>query len=216
MDKQEEKILIKRAKRDPDAFGAIFEEYYEPIFGYVLKRTGHVHSAQDIVSETFFKALDRLWQFKWKDISISSWLYRIATNEVNQYYRKRKKTSISIEDLIEKSGIELADEHDLIDEIAKQEEELERAKSWKQARKYISELPEKYQEVLSLRFFEEKKIKEIAEILNKKEGTIKSLLSRGIAQLRSKMSDQAQLNQNKRVIDSADALSRASEKELNI
>ncbi|MBU2575818.1 hypothetical protein KKF64_01905 [Patescibacteria group bacterium] len=96
MEKSEEKQLIKRAKKDPQAFGAIFEEYYEPIFGYVLKRTGHVHSAQDIVSETFFKALDRLWQFKWQNVSISSWLYRIATNEVNQYYRKRTKDVLKL------------------------------------------------------------------------------------------------------------------------
>ena len=55
MTKTEEKEIIKKAKKSPDAFGAIFEQYYEPIFGYVLKRTGNVHSAQDIVSETFFK-----------------------------------------------------------------------------------------------------------------------------------------------------------------
>ena len=187
MTKKEEKELIARAKKDPRAFGAILEEHYEPIFGYVLKRTGHVHNAQDIVSETFFKALDRLWQFRWQNVSISSWLYRIATNEVNQYYRKNKKKHISIEELIEKSGIELQDEHNLIHEIIEQEQELESAHQWREARKHISELSEKYQEVLSLRFFEEKKISEISEILGKKEGTIKSLLSRGIAQLKNKM-----------------------------
>ncbi|OIO49248.1 MAG: hypothetical protein AUJ34_01625 [Parcubacteria group bacterium CG1_02_41_12] len=211
MTKTEEKQLIARAKKNPDAFGAIFEQYYEPIFGYVLKRTGNVHSAQDIVSETFFKALDRLWQFRWQGVSISSWLYRIATNEINQYYRKRKKAHISIEELIEKSGIELQDEHDLIDEISRQEEELERAHQWRKARKYISELDKKYQEVLSLRFFEEKKINEISEILNKKEGTVKSLLSRGMAQLRGKMS-KTQPNSQSRILDTRGATSPASEK----
>ena len=183
MDINQEKQIIKQAQKDPQAFGVIFEEYYEPIFGYILKRVGNVHQAQDIVSETFFKALDRLWQFRWRNISISSWLYRIATNEINQYFRKQKKNTYSLEAMLEKSGIELQDEHDLAEEIIEQEQELERAEAWKEARKLIHELPEKYQEVLSLRFFEDKKIKDIASILNKREGTIKSLLSAVSCQL---------------------------------
>jgi RNA polymerase sigma-70 factor, ECF subfamily len=189
MDINEEKKIIEQAQKDPIAFGVIFEEYYEPIYGYILKRTGNVHVSQDIASETFFKALDRLWQFKWRKLSISSWLYRIATNEMNQHFRKNKKVIYSVETLLEESGIELVDERDLVEEILEQEHELERALLWKKARELISDLPEKYQEVLSLRYFEDKKISEIAEILNRKEGTIKAQLSRGTVYLREKMSE---------------------------
>ena len=222
MEKSEEKQIIKQAQKDPQAFGVIFETYYEPIFGYILKRVGNVHAAQDVASETFFKALDRLWQFKWKGVSISSWLYRIATNEINQHFRKNKKVRYSIEALLEESGIELRDERDLMEEILEQEKEMENAQAWRQARKLIHDLPEKYQEVLSLRFFEDKKIREIAEILGKREGTVKSLLSRGIARLRKSIpktpasAADKQPFESSRVVDSREASSPASKKMINV
>ncbi len=184
MNKSEEKELIWRAKRNPEAFGVIFDMYYDPIFAYVLKRTGNVHASQDIVSETFFKALDKLWQFRWQGTSISSWLYRIATNEMNQYFRRRKHSSHSLDALLEEQGFEPQDKVDLLEEIIAQERELSRAKEWQALKKRIELLSEKYQEVLTLRYFEDKKVAEIAEILGKKEGTIKSLLSRAISQLK--------------------------------
>ena len=208
MELSEQKQLIARSQKDPQAFGAIFEEYYEPILGYALKRTGNVHASQDIVSETFFKALDRLWQFRWRNISIASWLYRIATNEINQYFRKERKRPHSLEALFEQSGVELRDERDLMQEILAQEQELARAEEWARARALMRELPEKYQEVLSLRFFEDKKISEIAEILGKREGTVKSLLSRGTAQLRSGMAE-AQRKAGSGIVGT-EAVSRAS------
>jgi len=180
----QEKELIGRAKKDPQAFGEIFDKYYDPIFGYILKRIGDVHVSQDIVSSTFFKALDRLWQFRWKGISISSWLYKIATNEINQYFRNNKHSAYSLETLIEERGFELPADIDLLEEVIEQERELSRAWEWKKMRAYIERLPEKYQEVLALRYFEDKKISEISEILNKKEGTVKSLLSRAVEKLR--------------------------------
>lgn len=184
MNKEEEQGLIRRAKHDPEAFRVIFDAYYDPIFAYVLRRVGYVETAQDIVSETFFRALDRLWQFRWRNISISSWLYRIATNEINQYFRKNKHSHHSLDALMEEQGLEIRDEVNILEEILEQERELARAKQWKETRKQIELLSEKYQEVLTLRYFEDKKISEIAEILGKKEGTVKSLLSRATAILR--------------------------------
>jgi RNA polymerase sigma-70 factor, ECF subfamily len=184
MDISDEKRLIARARKDPAAFGEIFDAYYDPIFGYVLRRVGSVHIAQDIVSETFFKALDRLWQFRWRNVSISSWLYRIATNETNQYFRRKNKAPRSLDALLEESGFELQSEVDIEEEVLEQERELARAEDWQNVRKNIELLPEKYQEVLTLRYFENKKVREIAEIVNKKEGTVKSLLSRAVSRLR--------------------------------
>jgi len=184
MKKTDEKELVRCAKKNPEAFGLIFDEYYEPILGYVLKRVGNVHASQDIVADTFFKALDRLWQFRWKNISISSWLYRIATNEINQHFRYQRKTPHSLEKLIEEKGFELRDEKDILEEIIIQEQELAMAEEWKIVKAEIEKLPEKYQEVLTLRYFEDKKISEISEILGKKEGTIKSLLSRAVGKLK--------------------------------
>lgn len=75
----------------------------------------------------------------------------------------------------------------LEEEKSNAELELERHKQFKKVQKAVKELPLKYQEVISLKYFERLKIKKISTVLNKKEGTIKSLLSRGIAQLKQKL-----------------------------
>jgi RNA polymerase sigma-70 factor, ECF subfamily len=186
MDVSEEKKIIERARRDPEAFGKIFDEYHDAIFGYVLRRVGDAYASREITSETFFRALDRLWQFQWRNVSISSWLYRIATNEVNQHFRRKKRAPQSLDILFEEKGFEPSDESSLLLEAIEQERELARAGEWQRLRSEIERLPEKYQEVVTFRYFENKKISEIAGILGKKEGTVKSLLSRALAKLREK------------------------------
>lgn len=183
MDLNEEKELIRRAQRDPEAFGQIYDQYYPKIFGYVLKRTANLENTQDIVSETFLKALKNLWKFQWRNISISSWLYKIATNEINQYFRKGKYKSVSLDGLQEQ-GFEVVALHNPEAEFMKAQEQLKKQKDFLMCQKKIAELDIKYQEVITLRFFEQKEIKEISEILGKSEGTIKSLLHRGLEKLR--------------------------------
>ena len=85
---KEEKELIKKAQKDPEIFSQLYDRYYPQIFGYVLKRVANLEVAQDITSETFFKALRKLWQFRWQNISFSAWLYRIANNEIANYSRE--------------------------------------------------------------------------------------------------------------------------------
>ena len=59
MDLNEEKELIKQAQKDPEVFAKLYDEYYPKIFGYILKRVANFEIAQDITSETFFKALKK-------------------------------------------------------------------------------------------------------------------------------------------------------------
>lgn len=186
MDRIEEKKLIEQARKTPEAFGKIFDAYHDTIFGYVLRRVGNIHAAQDITAETFFKAITRLSTFRWRGISISSWLYRIATNEINQYYRREKRASHSLNDLMDETSFDITAEVNLLEEIIEQEKELARAKEWQKMREELENLPSKYQTVITLRYFEDKKVAEIAEIIGKKEGTVKSLLSRGISKLKQK------------------------------
>jgi RNA polymerase sigma factor (sigma-70 family) len=69
-------------------------------------------------------------------------------------------------------------------EIAQAEEELQEHEEFLTLHEAIAKLPIKYQEVITLRFFEKKRLKEIGEILGKREGTTKSLLHRGLERLR--------------------------------
>ena len=182
-----EQALIERANGDPQAFGDLFDRYYPVMFAYVLRRVGKWNDAQDITSEVFLKALKGLWRFRWQGIAFSAWLYRIATNEVGIYFRRAGRAPLSLNQLIEQSGFEPASRDDLIAEKLEAERQFERHRDFLIARSRIASLPLKYQHVITLRFFEQKSVKEIAEILGKKEGTVKSLLSRGLQRLRKLM-----------------------------
>ena len=88
---QQERQWIKAAQKNPDAFKHLFYKHYNAIFNYALRRTGDVYIAEEVTANTFFKALNMIKKYQWKGISFSAWLYRIATNEVNQIYRKSKR-----------------------------------------------------------------------------------------------------------------------------
>ncbi len=179
---QPEEELVKRAQHNREAFGELYELNYQRIFNYALKRTANVQLSLDITSVTFLKAMNQINKFRWRDIPFAAWLYRIASNEINDYYRKEGRRNISIDKISE-----LADTTDYADEVNQAEEELSKHEEFLLLHKKLAELPSMYQEVIVLKFFEKKKIKDIVKILGKKEGTIKSLLHRGIEKLREKM-----------------------------
>ena len=179
MDLNDEKKLVERAKKDPEAFGELYEKNYSKIFSYILKRVADLDIAQDVCAETFLKVLKNIWKFRWRNIHFSAWLYRIANNEIANHYRKNKKKKVPLEKIPEPTSA-----IDLEEELMEAQDKLKNHEDFLKAQEKISKLPVKYQEVIILRFFEKKQIKEISEILGKKEGTVKSLLHRGIDQLR--------------------------------
>lgn len=187
MEEEQEKYLIEKAKKDPEAMGKIFDRYYESILNYVLKRTGQIQIAQDITSQVFFLVVKKLWQFKWKGIPFSAWLYRIANNEIALFFRKNKYKPVSLDLILEQENWEPADDQDLERETKEIEEILEEHKDFLVIQKELLNIPIKYQEVITLRYLDEKKMGEIAEILGKKENTVKSLLKRGISLLQQKV-----------------------------
>lgn len=199
-DLEAERQLIERAKNDASAFGEIFDMYYPAILNYVIRRTGNVAIAQDITSEVFISALNGLPKFKWQGVPISAWLYKIATNELRMHYRKSRHTT-SLDEMYETIGFEPVDDKDIEVELQAAQEHIERQRNFRRAQALIAQLPLKYQEVIALRFGEQKKIQEIAEILGKREGTIKSLLSRGLKRLRTGLEQQnMQPDQRKRIM----------------
>lgn len=84
MNLEEEKELVEKAKKDPEAFGKIYDENYQKIFGYILKRATNLDIAKDLTFETFLKALKNIWKFRWQNISISDWLYKIGKNNYSR------------------------------------------------------------------------------------------------------------------------------------
>ena len=181
---EQEQLLVERAKNEAEAFGELYDIYYTRIFGYVLKRTTNLQVAQDVTSEVFFNALKNIGQFGWRGVPFSSWLYRIASNEIANHFRKDKRRHLSLEEVLNPTGLS---DPPVDTELIQAEEELAKYKEFLALHDSITKLPLRYQEVIVLRFFEEKQLNEIGEILGKPEGTVKSLLHRGLERLRKLM-----------------------------
>lgn len=178
--------MVERARRDPEAFGALFDAYHPRIFTYALRRTGSPADADDIAAETFRTAFEKLWQFRWRGLPFSAWLYRIAANAIHLHFRRGlKRPTVPLEAL--DGDAEPVSPIDLKEELERMEEDVERQAQAREARELLLRLPRAYQDAVALRYFEGKGIAEIAAILGKKEGTVKSLVSRGIAKLRETM-----------------------------
>jgi RNA polymerase sigma-70 factor, ECF subfamily len=179
-----ESEILNKIRNDPSGFSGIFKLYYKPIFGYILRRTGDFDETADIAADTFLKAFTNIKNFSYKGISVKVWLYRIATNEVNLYYRQKKKYK-SLFERVDFENKELFKNY-LQQDKEELEAELQKHEQFLRILEILKTLPVKYQEVISLRYFEGKDNKEIIAILNIREGTLKSLLSRGLEKLREK------------------------------
>lgn len=180
----EERELLDKIKADPAMFSVIFNLYYKAIFGYILRRTGKADDTADLAADTFLKAFVHIKQFTYKGISIKVWLYRIATNEVNLYFRYHRKRQAVFENT-DRSEIEKIKEFMMEDKM-ELEAEMKHHQDFIKVLEQVKKLKSKYQDVIALRYFEGKENKEIAEILDLKEGTVKSLVSRGLEMLRQK------------------------------
>ena len=174
--------LLQRIKDNPAHFSELFNLYYPQIFGYIFRRVGNFDDSADIAAESFYNAYCSIHRFSYRGIAVKVWLYRIATNQVNLYFRSQKKRKA----LFERRELEhaaLLQEY-LLEDKKDMETEMQQHEQFIAVLSRLKTLPVAYQEVIALRYFEGKELKEICLILNMKEGTIKSLLSRGVEKLR--------------------------------
>ena len=159
-----EKLLIKNLKRGrEEAYRQLIEEY-----GNKLLRTCYLilndrEEAEDVVQETFIKVFNKIDTFKEKS-GLYTWIYAIALNLSRDRMR------------IKQDMLELKDEWIGNDDV---ESHVEINIDREQLRKEIFGMNSLYREVLVLFYYEELSIREISNLLNEKEGTIKSKLSRG-------------------------------------
>ena len=170
--------LIQRACSDPDAFAQLYLLHYKDLFNYCLRRLFDRHSAEDVTSTVFFKVMHNLGSFDGGATDFRSWLFRIATNAVNDHLRGVKRRA----DVVEKAVINTRVKSAFV--IDCDEELLEKKAILKQA---LLSLKPKYQTVITLRFFENMKLTEIAACLGKKPSTVRSWLQRATVKLRKKL-----------------------------
>ena len=180
-----EEQILKDMENDPEKFGEIYAAFHSKIFGYVFRRTMDYEAAKDITAEIFLKAYVNIGKFKWRNVSVLHWLYKIATNELNKYFNSHKYLPESLCRIQEEYGINITDHSNAETENIKLQEDLEKHQEFIKINKLLKKMDKKYQDVIALRFYEKKSIKEIGIILDKKEGTVKSLLSRGLEKLKT-------------------------------
>lgn len=161
------------------SFEELYDRHFDAIFNYVLHRVGNVAEAEDLTSQTFFKALRGFWRFRWSGSSASAWLYRIATNEVNSHFRRRRPAR-ALDAGADPAQLSAVDREALeADRILSRQEissELNRA---------LRRLKPEEQTLLVLRYLEEKSFREIAEILRKRPGAVTMRTHRSLARLKA-------------------------------
>jgi RNA polymerase sigma-70 factor (ECF subfamily) len=166
-----ELALIEQAKTDDQAFGILYDFYFSRIYYFILKRVGQKEIAEDIVSTIFLKVFTGLKKFQPKnEYSFSSWLYRIATNNLTDYYRHQGKQKIvNIENIIEP----VDDRQDLETQVMNDvDKEL--------VRKILNDLSPRVQEILQLKFYGELSNLEIAVVLKTTPGNAGVLIYRAL------------------------------------
>ena len=180
MDTDVKELVEKAQNKDRDAFGSLFDLYYDKVLNYVFRRVLNTEYAKDITSNTFLKALKNLDQFEWRNgpFSFSGWIFKIATNEVNQYFRKQNRYKLTIDDPDFK---ELGDNNKIAEEI---EKKIDNDKHLLILNKAIKQLKPIYQDILHLKYFEEMSYEEISQVLNKNESTIRVYSKRAKEELR--------------------------------
>lgn len=175
MDKEYEKELTQKAKDNLSAFGELYDYYLPKIYQYIYRRIGNKEDTEDITSLTFEKALSNLKKFHWRGISFGAWLYRIANNNINDFYRQKYKFK---EVALEKVSMKLASPN-------KEIEEIENTINFNYLREALNKMPSEGQEIISLKFFEEMKNEEIAEIMGCNKNNLAVKIYRYLKQLKS-------------------------------
>jgi len=173
--------LVERAVRgESSAYGELYDMYIERIYRFLYIKVGRREDAEDLAQTVFLKALENMPRYKDMGYPFSSWLYRIASNAVIDYYRTSRPV-VDLEDIDEaKLGV-----------ISKElEVDVQTALDITRVKKALSLIKEEYQDVIVLRFIEDMSVKDVAAFIDKTEGAVKLITHRGLAALRKALGEE--------------------------
>lgn len=172
-----ESEVIQLAKKQQDYFGLLYDKYFEQIFRFVFKRLGgNEDLAGDITQQTFMKAMANIEKYEDRGFPFSSWLYRIAQNEVMMYFREQKKhVTVEIE---ERSVLDLMEEANISSAMSQDEQE--------QLMAILNGMEQEHLDLIELRFFQTLSFKEIADIYSITEANAKMKIYRILEKLNKK------------------------------
>jgi RNA polymerase sigma-70 factor, ECF subfamily len=155
-------------------FSFLYDKYADKIYNFIFYKTFHKETAQDLVSVTFMKALEKLDQYDPKKGNFSSWLYRIARNNVIDHYRT-KKINLNIDEFWSLSA------------KSDTEKEVSAKRELNEVREHLKKLSSEQKEIIVMRVWDELSYKEISQILGKSEAACKMMFSRAINSVRAEL-----------------------------
>ena len=177
----ERELIARLQKRDEAAFEELIRQYEKKVYTLCFRMCGNSEDAEEAAQDAFlalWRGIDRFRQ----ESSLSTWIYRLATNACIDTLRRRKKQS---------GSVSLDDEElfvDAVDTSPQPQETVEHRETQKLLQEGLSALPEEYRKVLILREIEGLSYTEIAESASIELVTVKSRISRGRSLLRNFLS----------------------------
>jgi RNA polymerase sigma-70 factor, ECF subfamily len=173
----DERQLIEAAQRDPRRFAELYERYFDRVYGYVARRVGQRHEAEDITADVFHRALEMLPRFEWRGIPFIVWLLRIAANSIADHWRGPRAANSGA--LPESAAATIG------------ERDLAGAERRALLAQLVAALPEIQRRVILGRFVYEKSTAELAAEIQRTEGAVKQLQFRAIHSLRASLQSPA-------------------------
>src|SRR5512141_83824 len=172
------RALVERAQKgDRAALEELYLIHFDRIYAYLHVSVGNKHDAEDLTTQTFLKMLESIGRFRWQSAPFSAWLFRIAHNLAMDHFRSRRRWQ---------------PEADVPEPIGSEEPSAELEAMQSIGRESMLELIEKLspeqQQVLTLKFVFNFPNGDVAKILDKTEGAIKSLQHRALASLQKQIS----------------------------
>src|ERR1051325_11685300 len=172
--------LVARGQQgDRDALEELYLIHFDRIYSYLHVSVGNRHDAEDLTTQTFLKMLEKIGSFKWQSAPFSAWLFRIAHNLAMDHFRARRRRSEEGEVPAQAGGGGPSAELVAMQTIGRES-----------MLKLIDRLSPEQQQVLTLKFVFNLPNAEVAAILDKTEGAIKSLQHRALVSLQKQIAQQ--------------------------
>jgi RNA polymerase sigma-70 factor, ECF subfamily len=169
--------LVERAQKgDRAALEELYLIHFDRIYSYLHVSVGNKHDAEDLTTQTFLKMLESIGRFRWQSAPFSAWLFRIAHNLAMDHFRSRRRWQPEAEVPEPVDSEEPSAELEAMQSIGRES-----------MRELIELLSPEQQQVLTLKFVFNFPNSDVAKILDKTEGAIKSLQHRALASLQKQI-----------------------------
>lgn len=174
-----EKVLIKRIQKhgDKKAADELISAYYKEIYAFVYRQVGEMQLSMDLTQEIFISMLRSIDAYTPKKAAFKTWLYRIASNKVVDYFRSANYKYFSLITDIEECEFFLSDSGNM-------EVQAENKLLVQKVMCYLAQYDFEIQQIMRLKFFSDKTFREIAEIMSISENTVKTKYYKALKNLR--------------------------------